>query len=78
MLSRQKLALFGIAVAAGLVILGRWGMSAPAPRVQDLAAIFGGGFVAGLSAVRFVQNWRSASKSPEPAAEPATPPKTKS
>jgi len=78
MLSRQKLALFGLAVAAGLVVLGRWGMSDPAPRVKDLAAVFGGGFVAGLSVVRFVQIWRKPATSPEPAAAPATPTKSKS
>ena len=77
MLSRQKLALFGLAVAAGLVILGRWGMTALPPRVQDVAAVFGGGFVAGLAVVRFLKNWRD--RDAKPATDPgAAPPKSKS
>jgi hypothetical protein len=77
MLSRQKLALFGLAVAAGLVALGRWGMTTVPLREQDVAAVFGGGFVAGLAVVRFLKNWREVA--PKPAADPgAAPPKSKS
>lgn len=78
MLSRQKLAILGFAVAAGLVVLGRWGMSEPAPRWKDLAAIFGGGFVAALASVRFVKNWSSATAPPAAESSSVPPPRTKS
>jgi hypothetical protein len=79
MLSRQKLALFGLVVAAGLVILGRWGMTTMPLRERDVAAVFGGGFVAGLSVVRFFLNWREKPAKPAAAVgDAAVPPKSKS
>lgn len=79
MLSRQKLAITGFVVAAALVILGRWGMTSLPPRVQDVAAIFGGGFVAALAVLRFLKNWRAPPASPADSAPAAAPtPKSKS
>lgn len=78
MLSRQKLAITGFVVAAALVVLGRWGLTTPSPRVRDLAAIFGGGFVAALSTVRFLKIWRAPPTSPAGSAAVAPPPKSKS
>jgi hypothetical protein len=75
MLSNQKFALLLFVAAAGLTVLGRWGVSGPTLRERDVFAIFGGGFLAGLAVVRFIAQWRK----PAPAAAPtAAPPKSKS
>lgn len=79
MLSRQKLAITGFVVAVGLVILGLWGIGSPQPHLKDIAAIFGGGFVAALAVVRFLKNWRAPPEIPADSAPAAAPtPKSKS
>jgi hypothetical protein len=77
MLSNQKLALLGFAVAAALVVLGRWGVSHPGIRERDVAAIFAGGVVAGLAVVRFITQWRDATRKPPPNDPAALPAKSK-
>jgi len=78
-LSNQKLAVTGFAVAAACAILGRWGLGTSPIRERDVVIVFAGGFVAGLSLVRFWRQSRAAPAAPPPAEElPPPPPVPKS
>jgi Mg2+ and Co2+ transporter CorA len=80
--SNQKLAIAGFVVAAGCVILGRWGLSTTPVRERDVLMVFAGGLLAGLALVRFFRQRGTAPCAPPPAEvvppPPPPAPKTKS
>jgi len=84
-LSNQKLALVGFAAAAACATLGRWGLGTSPIRERDVAIVFAGGLLAGLSLVRFFRQMHAPPDVKPPAADaapppptPPTPPRTKS
>jgi hypothetical protein len=72
-LTRRNLFLLAMAGSTALALLGWWGVLGKNVRALDVLAIFGGGFLCGMSFLRFLHASRAGAE-----AEPApAPPKTK-